>query len=137
MKTIMIGIGAASMLALGACGHAAPSADTRRAPTQGPRTTTMATTSTTLPRPTRRVDRLVSVAHGQLHLRCTGSGPVTVLLAGWDKAASTWGPFESAVATRTRACAYDRFGTGASPAPATNQTFAWACGRFQRLRRRV
>ena len=76
-------------------------------------------------RPNRPFDDLVEVDHGKLHLRCTGEGPVTVLLlAGWDKGTETWGPFEGAVSEHARTCAYDRFGTGASDAPATNQTFA-------------
>ena len=82
--------------------------------------------STTVPadRPTRPIDRLVRVRHGRLHLRCTGEGPVTVLMiAGWDKGTEAWGPFEGAVSKHARACAYDRFGTGTSDAPATNQTF--------------
>jgi pimeloyl-ACP methyl ester carboxylesterase len=83
--------------------------------------------STTVPaeRPTQPGDRLIEVEHGNLHLRCAGDGPVTVLmLAGWDKGAEAWGPFEGSVAEHARACAYDRFGTGTSDAPATNQTFA-------------
>jgi pimeloyl-ACP methyl ester carboxylesterase len=76
-------------------------------------------------RPTQPLDRLVQVDHGKLHLRCTGKGPVTVLMiAGWDKGAEAWGPFEGAVSEHARACTYDRFGTGTSDPPATNQTFA-------------
>jgi len=46
------------------------------------------------------------------------------MLAGWDKGAEAWGPFEGVVADHARACAYDRFGTGTSDAPSANQTFA-------------
>lgn len=76
-------------------------------------------------RPTVSIDRLVPTPHGELHLRCSGDGPVTVLLlAGWDKGADSFGPFEGAVAHHARACAYDRFGTGTSDTPTTTQTFA-------------
>jgi len=90
-------------------------------------TTRPASSSTTVAvaRPTQPVDRLIEVGHGKLHLRCTGEGPVTVLMiSGWDKGAEAWGPFESSVSKHARACAYDRFGTGTSDAPSTDQTFA-------------
>jgi pimeloyl-ACP methyl ester carboxylesterase len=110
-----------------ACGSASSSQDsstgTSRLAASGHRATS--STAVAAHRPTRSFDRLVEVDHGKLHLRCTGAGSVTVLmLAGWDKGAETWGPFEGAVSKRARSCAYDRFGTGTSDAPATNQTFA-------------
>ena len=76
-------------------------------------------------RPTDAIDRLVPTAHGKLHLRCSGQGPVTVLLlAGWDKGADSFGAFDGSVARHARACAYDRFGTGTSDAAPTDQTFS-------------
>ncbi len=102
-------------------GHAAPP------PTGSPRSTASSTTTTTprVARPTGATDRLVPTAHGELHLRCSGRGPVTVLLlAGWDQGADSFGPFEGSVAQHARACASDRFGTGTSDAPTTNQTFS-------------
>lgn len=114
-------------MTVAACGsstspNARPTTTSRSANSSRP-----AASSTTVAaeRPTRPFDELVEVDHGKLHLRCIGAGPVTVLmLAGWDNGAETWGPFEGAVSSHARTCAYDRFGTGTSDAPATNQTFA-------------
>ena len=114
-------------VAAAACGSSTPSDDGHRATSRSASSSHPVVSSTTVSavRPTQPVDRLVDVEHGKLHLRCSGRGPVTVLmLAGWDKGAETWGPFEGAVSKRARSCAYDRFGTGTSDAPATNQTFA-------------
>lgn len=85
-------------------------------------------------RPIRARDQLVQLGDGKLHLRCAGHGPVTVLLiAGWDQGADSWGPFEGSVSEKARACAYDRFGTGTSERPTTNQTFASQAADLQTL----
>jgi pimeloyl-ACP methyl ester carboxylesterase len=109
-------------LALAACGSPSPHGDR---PARPPDASSTSTAVPPVARPTTAIDRLVPTAHGNLHLRCSGQGPVTVLLlAGWDKGADSFGPFERSVASHTRTCAGDRLGTGTSDAPATNQTFA-------------
>lgn len=118
---------AALALAAAACGSAGSSNDA--GPVAARPTSSVepeaATTTVAADRSAEPLDRLVPIDHGNVHLRCTGDGPVTVLmLAGWDMGADAWGPFEADVAEHTRACAYDRFGTGTSDAPAENQTFA-------------
>lgn len=116
---LALGVAACSRSGSSTASHAATH---RRAATANP---VASSTTTSTPRPTQPVDRLVQLDHGNLHLRCSGHGPLTALLLnGWDNASTSWGPFEPAVAAHTRTCAYDRFGTGTSPAPATNQTFA-------------
>ena len=114
-------------LTVAACGSSTSSTGAATSTTRrsGP-DRVVAASSTTLPadRPTEPLDRLVEVDHGKLHLRCTGTGPVKVLmLAGWDEGAEAWGPFEGTVSSHARSCVYDRFGTGTSDAPAANQTF--------------
>lgn len=113
-------------LAATACGNASSSNQGHTALSRSVALDRSVAPSTTVAvRPTEPVDRLIEGEHGKLHLRCAGAGPVTVLmLAGWDKGTEAWGPFQGAVFKHARACAYDRFGTGTSDAPATNQTFA-------------
>lgn len=116
-------------MAAAACGGSSSSNEDHAAASGSAGSRHPVASSTTVPadrptRPTRSMDRLVETDHGRLHLRCAGRGPVTVLLlAGWDQGTETWGPFEAAVSEHARACAYDRFGTGTSDAPAANQTF--------------
>ncbi|WP_063671657.1 alpha/beta hydrolase [Dyella thiooxydans] len=66
----------------------------------------------TYAQPAKRVD----LGHGrQLNLRCSGSGPQTVLLeAGAIADSSTWFRVQPLLAARTRVCAYDRAGFGFS-----------------------
>ncbi len=125
LRTALLGI--ALTLAAAACGNSNSSNQGHAAMSRPVGSDRSVASSTTVPaeRPSQPVDRLVEVDHGKLHLRCSGEGPVTVLmLAGWDKGTEAWGKFEQAVSKHARACAYDRFGTGTSDAPATNQTFA-------------
>jgi pimeloyl-ACP methyl ester carboxylesterase len=125
LHTALLAIAIAVVVA--ACGTSTPANEGRPATARPAGSDRRVASSTTMPadRPTGSVDRLVEVDHGKLHLRCAGAGPVTVLmLAGWDHGADAWGPFEGAVSEHARACAYDRFGTGTSDAPATDQTFA-------------
>lgn len=66
----------------------------------------------TYAQPAKRVD----LGHGrQLNLRCSGSGPQTVMLeAGAIADSSTWYKVQPLLATHARVCAYDRAGLGFS-----------------------
>jgi pimeloyl-ACP methyl ester carboxylesterase len=59
---------------------------------------------------------LVTVAHGhQLNLRCTGSGPQTVMLeAGSHADSTTWFKLQPILSSVAKVCAYDRAGYGFS-----------------------
>lgn len=86
--------------------------------------TASAATTNPVERPTKVVDQLVTVGSGRMHIRCAGHGDTTVLLiAGWGEGTESWTAIEPTLAGSTRACAYARFGTGTSDAPATTQTF--------------
>ncbi|MDQ3040001.1 MAG: alpha/beta hydrolase [Pseudomonadota bacterium] len=66
--------------------------------------------------------RLVDVGQGRrMNLYCQGQGDITVVFdSGLSDWSSTWALVQPAVATRTRACSYDRAGMGysdASPRP--------------------
>ena len=125
LRTAVLAIALAAATA--ACGSSTSSNESNAATSHPAGSNRPVASSTTAPadRPTQPIDRLIEVHHGKLHLRCVGDGPVTVLmLSGWDQGAEAWGPFDGAVSKHARACAYDRFGTGTSDAPATNQTFA-------------
>jgi pimeloyl-ACP methyl ester carboxylesterase len=104
-------------------GVAACSDDTTSAASPAP--TVASTTTTVLARPTTMVvDELIAIDNGTMHLGCVGSGDRTVLLiAGWGDADDNWDAIEPAIAQRARVCSYARFGTGASDAPSTTQTF--------------
>lgn len=73
---------------------------------------------TTLPESYGAPAQRVAIGPGRtLNLRCTGSGPTTVLLeAGSHADASTWFRLQPQLATFARVCAYDRAGYGFSPA---------------------
>lgn len=60
--------------------------------------------------------KLIDLGHGRtLDLRCSGSGPQTVLLeAGALADSSTWFKVQPRLATHARVCAYDRAGLGFS-----------------------
>jgi pimeloyl-ACP methyl ester carboxylesterase len=62
--------------------------------------------------------KLVTLAQGrQLNLRCTGSGPQTVMLeAGSHADSTTWFRLQPLLATSTKVCSYDRAGYGFSSA---------------------
>lgn len=61
-------------------------------------------------------ERMVEVAKGRsIFLRCTGSGPVTVLFdAGGSDWSVVWSSVQQAIAGKAQACAYDRAGLGKS-----------------------
>ena len=106
-------------LATAACGSSDAPDDASASPAS------ISTPSTTAAqRPTGTFDELVAISSGRLHVRCSGTGESTVLLiAGWDHASEDWADVEPTIAETTRVCAYDRFGTGTSDAPAKPQTF--------------
>ncbi len=82
-------------------------------------------TTTTVVRPTAPVDELVPVGGARMHVRCTGSGAVTVLLvAGFGDAGESWTKVAPAVAQKARVCTSSRFGLGQSDPPPATQTFA-------------
>ena len=71
------------------------------------------------------VDELVGAPGAQVHVRCVGHGAVTVvLIAGFEGDVSAWNEVESALASRSRVCSYDRPGTGASAPAIATATFA-------------
>jgi pimeloyl-ACP methyl ester carboxylesterase len=93
---------------------------TRPSPTNPPPAPT-----TTVVRPTGTRDELVGSEGQSIHVRCTGSGPNTVLLiAGFEGNLEGWVKIEAAISGRARVCSYDRPGTGTSSAPSSTQTFA-------------
>ena len=60
---------------------------------------------------------LFDVGGHKLHLTCTGQGSPTVILeTGLGSTSSAWALVQPAVASSTRACAYDRAGVGWSEA---------------------
>lgn len=122
MKTTSITSAVAAValsLAAAACGTSTTGTDDA-----APTPTTVEATANPVERPTGDVDELVAVDGGEMHIRCAGRGDTTVLLiAGWDEGAESWTAIEPTLAERTRVCAYARFGTGTSDAPATTQTF--------------
>jgi pimeloyl-ACP methyl ester carboxylesterase len=60
---------------------------------------------------------MVDIGGRSLHIRCIGEGtPVVVFEAGAGDDSSTWSKVQPEVGRTTRACAYDRAGTGSSPA---------------------
>ena len=70
------------------------------------------------------IDELVDIGGGrELHVRCEGSGsPTVVLEAGDESGMEDWSHVAPAIAEETRACAYDRLGTGtSSPAEGCRQ----------------
>jgi pimeloyl-ACP methyl ester carboxylesterase len=76
-------------LGLAACGDDSPRSAARA--------TTEPVTSTTAPaeRPNEPIDGSIAIAGGQMHLRCEGEGPSTVLLlAGWGGSGDNWGAIE-------------------------------------------
>lgn len=109
----------AAALIITACGaEAGPQADP--APARTPSTST-----TAVARPTDAFDRLVGPAGAQVHVRCTGTGPATVvLISGFGGDSTAWASVEPAISSDTRVCSYDRPGTGTSEPPASTSTFA-------------
>src|ERR1700740_2984112 len=75
-----------------------------------------------------RPGQLVSVAGVRLNLYCMGSGSPTVVFdSGWGDWAPAWSKVQPEIAKWTRACSYDRAGTGFSdpgPMPRTSVRIA-------------
>jgi EmrB/QacA subfamily drug resistance transporter len=115
-----------AVVALTTLGCASSDADARPATTATPPTAVSApSTTSTVQRPTNVRDELVPVAGGQLHIRCAGDGDTTiVLIAGFEADAAIWNAATPDLESQTRVCAYDRFGTGTSSPPPSDQTFA-------------
>lgn len=84
-----------------------------------------ATSSPRLARPAGHRDDLIAVAGARMHLHCDGAGAATVvLIAGFESSSDSWSAVTPALTERTRVCAYDRPGLGASePATTTTGTF--------------
>lgn len=62
-----------------------------------------------------RPGRLVDVGGFRLNLYCMGSGSHTVVFdSGWGDWAPAWSKVQPQIAKGTRACSYDRAGTGFS-----------------------
>ncbi|WP_421120913.1 alpha/beta fold hydrolase [Aquihabitans daechungensis] len=98
-----------------------PSRERSTAATSTPTATVPAT-----PRPTEPVDDLfpVGAEEARMHLACSGAGSSTVVfVAGFGGDSTSWAAVAPAVAKETRVCTYDRYGTGTSDAPPTDQTF--------------
>jgi hypothetical protein len=72
--------------------------------------------------------KLVSVNGFRLNLYCMGSGSPTVIFdSGWGDWAPAWSKVQPEIAKFTRACSYDRAGTGFSdpgPMPRTSVRIA-------------
>jgi pimeloyl-ACP methyl ester carboxylesterase len=76
-------------------------------------------------RPVTTLDELVAVGDTRMHVRCTGSGPATVLLiSGFESGSVAWSGVEPTIAAHTRVCSYDRPGTGTSDPATAIATFA-------------
>jgi formylglycine-generating enzyme required for sulfatase activity len=75
-----------------------------------------------------RPGQLVDVGGFRLNLYCMGSGsPAVVFDSGWGDWAPAWSKVQPAIAKWTRACSYDRAGTGFSepgPMPRTSVRIA-------------
>jgi pimeloyl-ACP methyl ester carboxylesterase len=75
-----------------------------------------------------RPGQLVNVGGFRLNLYCMGSGsPAVVFDSGWGDWASAWSKVQPEIAKWTRACSYDRAGTGFSdpgPMPRTSVRIA-------------
>jgi len=57
--------------------------------------------------------QLISVGEHRLHIHCVGDGPVTVVFeAGLGGSSLEWRVAQQSIATRARACVYDRGGYG-------------------------
>ncbi|WP_233843818.1 alpha/beta hydrolase [Dyella sp. 2HG41-7] len=82
----------------------------------GQATATDATTPQRMPDSYAHAAKLIDLGHGHyLNLRCSGSGPQTVMLeAGAVADSSTWFKVQPLIAAHARVCAYDRAGFGFS-----------------------
>ena len=75
-----------------------------------------------------RPGQLIDAGGFRLNLRCMGSGSPTVVFdSGWGDWSPAWSKVQPQIATWTRACSYDRAGTGLSdpgPMPRTSARIA-------------
>ncbi|HEX3090629.1 MAG TPA: alpha/beta hydrolase [Ilumatobacteraceae bacterium] len=124
---------------LTACGGSSPAAIVT-APAVAPPSTTPVTaveapTSTSAaPRPSGARDERVVVSGGRLHIRCSGTGPTTVLLiAGWNDDSTSFSTIEPILAATTRVCSYDKFGTGTSDPVPEPQHFSTQAAELHEL----
>jgi len=110
----------------------APATTTTTPATTTPASTAPATTVTPVVtsepainrRPTWPLDGSFGPEGSQVHIRCRGQGPATVLLvAGFEAGSESWVGIEPALSQVARVCTYDRPGTGASDPPTSIQTF--------------
>lgn len=153
----LAGWSTAAVIAAGmtACGTASPqevTASSQVATAQStPETAiTAATETTTMPAtavdqpttvsPTKRrsgtTDERVLVSGGHLHIRCSGTGPITVvLIAGWNDDNTSFDTIEPTLAASTRVCTYDKFGTGASDQAPDPQRFTTQAADLHELLR--
>jgi EmrB/QacA subfamily drug resistance transporter len=114
-----------ALTTLGCASNDSPDASARPTTTASPSPTVPAPTSSGVQRPTTARDELVPVAGGQLHIRCAGEGDTTiVLIAGFEANTDIWNAVTPDLQSKARVCAYDRFGTGTSSSPPSDQTFA-------------
>jgi pimeloyl-ACP methyl ester carboxylesterase len=82
-------------------------------------------TTSTGSRPIALLDELVGIEGGRVHVRCAGSGAVTVvLISGFEAGSAAWAAVEPAISARTRVCSYDRPGTGTSDPATSIATFS-------------
>lgn len=73
--------------------------------------------------PPRTAPRLVDIGGRVLHMHCVGEGePVVVFDAGLGDDGETWSQVQPEVGRATRACVYDRAGTGSSSAAPRSHT---------------
>jgi pimeloyl-ACP methyl ester carboxylesterase len=75
-----------------------------------------------------RLGQLVNAGGFRLNLYCTGTGSPTVIFdSGWEDWAPAWSKVQPGISKWTRACSYDRAGTGFSepgPMPRTSVRIA-------------
>lgn len=77
-------------------------------------------------------DGLVDIGGRSLYIHCVGEGtPIVVFEAGAGDDSRTWSKVQPEVGRTTRACAYDRAGTGSSPAAPRPHT---SCEMAEELR---
>jgi pimeloyl-ACP methyl ester carboxylesterase len=76
-------------------------------------------------RPAAPVDELVAVDGARMHVRCDGTGDVTVvLISGFETSSDIWNAVTPPLSEQSRVCSFDKLGTGASDPAPPSQTFA-------------
>jgi pimeloyl-ACP methyl ester carboxylesterase len=119
--------GGSSPAATGPASEASSSPATAGSSSGAPSPISAAVQSTATPMPTK-IDTKVDIGGYSLYLYCQGQGgPTVVFESGLGGGHSGWLVLQAAVAQTTRACSYDRAGTGKSdpsPNPRTSQHIA-------------